>query len=347
MPAAICFGRLPPRLVGLAGSLPFLLLTRLLLGAGESVAYPAYSKFLARDFPEERRGFANALIDAGSKVGPGLSMLTGGLTVARFGWRPLFIVLGLGSLFWLIPWLAWTRESHPNQRELSSIGPGWIEILRRRETWGTSLGMFALGYVWYFLLTWLPTYFVRERGLSMREMAVFGSLPFWAMAASSLLCGWMSDRSIRSGGDPTRVRKRYIASGLLLSGAALFPASVVTDTAACLTLMTLSCIFLGFFTSNVWAVTQTLAGPQAAGKWTAIQNAIGNLGGVASPLITGWIVQRTGSFVLAFAAATSVLFIGTIVYMSLVSRVRHVFEVSAIQQTADVALTVDLPRGRE
>jgi nitrate/nitrite transporter NarK len=72
----------------------------------------------------------------------------------------------------------------------------------------------------------------------------------------------------------------------------------------------------------VWAITQTLAGPLAAGKWTGVQNAIGNLGGVVSPMLTGWIVAETGSFVLAFAAASLVLLCGAASYLSLVGEIR-------------------------
>jgi MFS family permease len=310
--------------VGLAGSLPFLLLTRLLLGAGESVAYPACSKLLAREFPEERRGFANALIDAGAKVGPALSILLGGLIVGHFGWRALFLGVGLGSLLWLIPWIAWTGRSEIRSSDVAAAGPGWSAILQQRETWGTSLGMFALGYAWYFLLSWLPSYLVQERGLSMSDMAFYGSIPFWGMALSSLAGGWTSDRWIRNGGNPTRVRKLYVAGGLLLCGAALLPSALVRDTTASLVFVTLASLCLGLFTSNVWAVTQTLAGPEAAGKWTAVQNTIGNLGGVASPLITGWIVDATGSFVLAFIVASAVLFAGALLYVTMVREVRTV-----------------------
>lgn len=309
---------------GLVGSLPALIVTRLLLGVGESVAYPACSKFLAREFPEERRGFANALIDAGSKIGPALSILLGGVVVEQFGWRALFLGVGLGSLLWLIPWIACTSRTVANSASIVVSGPGWPELLKKPEMWGTSVGMFALGYVWYFLLSWLPTYFVQERGLSLGDMALYGSIPFWGMAASSLAAGWTSDRWIRAGGNPARVRKSYISGGLLLCGAALIPAALVRDTTTCLGFVTAACLCLGLFTSNVWAATQTLAGPEAAGKWTAVQNTIGNLGGVASPLITGWIVGTTGSFVLAFVVASAVLLAGWILYSILVKEVRTV-----------------------
>ena len=102
------------------------------------------------------------------------------------------------------------------------------------------------------------------------------------------------------------------------------PVAFVADARLAVGLLTAACIALGMFTSNVWAITQTLAGPLAAGKWTGIQNSIGNLGGVVSPLLTGWIVSLTGSFLLAFLAATAVLLLGAIAYLSLIGEIRTV-----------------------
>jgi len=80
---------------------------RLLLGIGESVAYPAYSRILVNHFPEYHRGFANALIDAATKAGPAVGTLLGGLLMSRYGWRPFFIVLGVAGMIWLLPWYRW------------------------------------------------------------------------------------------------------------------------------------------------------------------------------------------------------------------------------------------------
>lgn len=299
-----------------------LLAARVMLGVGESVAYPAYSRILAQDYPEHRRGLANALVDAGSKIGPGLSTLAGGLLVDRFGWRALFVGVGVGSMVWLLPWFLWAPAggaSTPRDRN-QNRGPDFFDILRRREAWGTSLGMFCLGYVWYFLLSWLPSYLVSERGLSMRSMAVLGSLPFWAMAVTSVLGGWLSDRCIARGASVTRVRKSFVIGGLLLCCATLLPAAAVRRPGLSIVLLIASCSALGLFTSNVWAITQTLAGPRAAGSWTGIQNAIGNLGGVVSPALTGFVVGRTGSYYIAFVVASAVLLLGAASYLILVGR---------------------------
>jgi MFS family permease len=307
---------------GFIGTFAVLLMIRFALGIGESVAYPACSRIIVRNFPEHRRGVANALVDVGAKVGPALSTLAGGLLVNRFGWRALFIGLGFASLIWLLPWIRWSESGRDPTASSAGQGPGMLEIMSRREAWGACLGTFALGYVWYFLLTWLPTYLVKARGFSMSEMAVLGSIPFWVMAAATLAGGWASDRWIVRGGTPTRVRKTFLVGGLLLCAAAILPVAMVDRAALSVALVTAACLFLGLFTSNVWAVTQTLAGPMAAGKWTGVQNAIGNLGGVVSPLLTGWIVAGTGSFVLAFAAASLTLVGGALSYLFLVPEIR-------------------------
>ncbi len=309
---------------GLANSFAALFAARLVLGIGESVFLPSVSRIVVRLFPAERRGLPNALVDVGTKIGPGLSTLLGGLMIGRYGWRALFIGVGLASLLWLLPWIYSVPNDPLRREQQNAVGPGMWQILSRRETWGTSLGMFALGYVWVFLLTWLPSYLVRERSYSVEQMAVFGSLPFWGMAVASLTGGWASDLWIARGGAPTRVRKTFAGTGLLLCAALMLPAAFVMNPTLSLGFLIAACVSLGIFTSNVWAITQTLAGPEAAGKWTGIQNFIGNLGGVISPVIAGWIAQETRSFFLAFALAALVLVLGAACYLVLVPRIEPI-----------------------
>ena len=309
---------------GLATSFAGLLAARLCLGIGESVFLPSVSRIVVRLFPPERRGLPNALVDVGTKVGPALSIYLGGMLLQDYGWRTLFIGVGLSSLLWLLPWI-WSMPADPaGWGGRHAGGLGMAEILCRRETWGTSLGMFALGYVWIFLITWLPSYLVRERNYSLQQVAVLGSLPFWGMAAASLAGGWASDLWIARGGTPTRVRKTFAVTGLLLCAGLMLPAALVADTRFAAGFLIASCVSLGIFTSNVWAITQTLAGPEAAGKWTGIQNFIGNLGGVISPIIAGLIVEQTRSFFLAFAAAAVILVLGAGCYLFLVPRIEPI-----------------------
>ncbi len=299
-------------LTGVANGFAMLLALRLLLGVGESVAYPAYSKILARNFAEHQRGLANALVDVGTKAGPAVGTLLGGLLMARFGWRPFFLGIGLLSLLWLLPWWSWA----PRERQLSvSVprGPGMLQILSRPEGWATFSGLFCFNYAFYFLLSWLPSYLVSERHFSMQMMAIFGALPFGVTAVASLLCGWLSDRWILGGAAPSKVRKGFLVSGLVLC-ALLLPASAAAPRVLAMVLLSIAFFGIGMVTSNIWAITQTLAGPATAGQWTGLQNSIGNLGGVVAPIVTGWIVSQTGSFYLAFVAASISLLLGALIY---------------------------------
>jgi sugar phosphate permease len=152
-------------------------------------------------------------------------------------------------------------------------------------------------------------------------MAVLGSLPFWVMAVGSVCGGWGADRWIALGASATRVRKTFVVSGLLGCAVMIGPAATVENSSVSIFLIAVSCFTLGLYTSNVWAITQTLAGPKAAGKWTGIQNALGNMGGVVSPAVTGFIVSDGGSFAPAFAAAALVAVVGASSYLTLVGDV--------------------------
>ena len=307
-------------LIGMVSSFGLLLMLRLLLGAGEAAAYPSCSKIIASDYAEHERGIANALVDAASKIGPALGTLLGGLIVAQMGWRSLFLILGFGGVLWLPFWfLSKPKHSEEIRPRTTEGAPGMLQIMRLRSAWGTFLGLFCLNYAWYFLLSWLPYYLVHERHFSLRMMAVIGSVPFWGLGVSSLIGGWASDRWILRGGSPTRVRKTFVVAGLLMC-TLLVPAAIVKETWVSMALIITVCLSFGLASSNNWAVTQTLAGPLAAGKWTGLQNAIGNLGGVVAPYLTGVIVAQTKSFYLAFLAAAVMAVLGAISYGLIVGR---------------------------
>jgi MFS family permease len=307
---------------GLATAFMPLLMFRLVLGLGESVAYPAFSKILASDYEESQRGKANAFIDAGSKMGPALGTLFGGLIVANFGWRALFLILGLGALVWLPLWLKWAPHGHNGQSQSARemFVPSSWRLLQNRSVWGSFLGLFAINYGWYVMITWFPFYLENERHFSKEKMAVFGSLPYFVLAISASITGIMSDRMIAGGRTPTKVRKGFIVTGLLCQ-TLMLPAAMASNDMVSMGLFMLACFLFGFTTANHWAVTQTIAGPGCAGKWTGMQNAFGNLAGIVAPWLTGYIVDHTKSFYLAFAAVAVVVLFGAFSYAFVIGRV--------------------------
>jgi len=313
---------------GIVHGLVALLALRLILGVGESVAYPSYSKILALHFPEYHRGFANAAISAGASCGPAFGLFFGGLLVARFGWRPFFIVLGIACLLWLIPWIKWMPRGPAIETPTVSFisttaSPGLWQILQQRSAWGTCGGLFSLNYVSYFLLTWMPFYLVRERHFSMDQMAQTGGGAYLLAAVSGMIAGQLSDRWIAVGGTTTRVRKTVMVVGAAVSGIALAACAVAGPTLAVICL-SLAAGGYGICTSNLWAISQTLAGNKAAGRWTGLQNFMGNMAGVVGPAVTGLVVDKTGRFFWAFAIAAAVALMGILFWLVVVGPVEPV-----------------------
>lgn len=298
---------------GLAEGFAGLFGMRLLLGLAESVAFPTYSKILAVNFSENQRGLANSLIDIGTKCGPVLATLAGGLFLGRFGWRVCFVGLGVGALIWLPCWIKWMPRRPARSGTAARPAPAWREILARRSAWVTFGGMFCANYFYYFLLTWLPSYLVQERHFSMRLMGITGTLPFLAAAAGTLAAGTLSYRALSAGASPTRVRKTCVVAGL--GGAAVIGAvPLISDARGALAVLSAAALCYGVYASSHWAITQTLAGAGAVGRWTGLQSFAGNLAGVGAPLLTGLVVARSGQYFFAFAVTTGVVLTGAGIY---------------------------------
>ena len=301
-----------------------LLAARLILGMGESVAYPCYARTLVRHVPEVGRGFANALIAAGVGCGPALGTFFGGTLMARYGWRPFFIVLGLVSMAWLIPWFAWmTQRGATTVSPVKESGAGFLRLLKQRSMWGTCGGLFGANYVLYFEITWLPYYLERERHFPVATMVKIVGVGYLCYSAGAAIFGWVSDRWIAAGGTATLVRKTIAgvgagSAGLLLLGCALAgPRTAVI-------LLLLAFLTGGMCGSNIWAITQTLAGPRMAGRWTGFQNFLGNLAGIIAPAITGFVVDFTGRFFMAFVIMAIVAMLAALSYFFVIGPVKEI-----------------------
>jgi ACS family D-galactonate transporter-like MFS transporter len=301
-----------------------LLVARLILGVGESVAYPAYSKILAKYFPASQRASANSIIASGLACGPAFGMLLGGVLMSRFGWRSFFVVLGSISLVWLWPWFQWMPRGPGIAAEMQpGPEPTTLEILKQRSAWGTFMGSFCSLYSLYFLIAWLPFYLVRERHFSMDAMAKIGGAVFLMQAVSSTVAGQIGDRWIAAGGTRTKVHMTFMTAGLLGTGGCLLACSLVGPTLL-VGLLLLVGASVGSTIASIWPISQTLAGPRASGRWTGLQCAFGNTSGALASAVTGFILDRTGTFFWAFAVAAALCIAGVLSWLFLVCPVEPV-----------------------
>ena len=319
--------------VGLSTSYAVIFGLQLVLGLGESVAYPCYSRIFAA-MPQEHRGRANAFIDAGTKLGPAAGAFAGGLVLVHLGWRMLFGIFGVGALAWMVPWYfamprgeksAKAERRQQSAAKFNSGSTGSIaKMLQLRCAWGAILGHFSGNYFYYFLLAWLPTYLVQEEHLSIRSMSRLAAAVFLLIACTTMLAGWISDRLIGRGVSATRVRLTLVVGGQAVSSCLLALTVVHGHPLVALGLLTIASIGHGSYASNHWAITQTLAGPAMAGRWSSLQNGVANFAGIAAPWVTGMIVQRIGSAHLAFAVTGGVALVGALSWGLLVRRVEPV-----------------------
>jgi MFS family permease len=308
-------------LTGAGTGFATLLGLRMILGVGESVAFPCSSKLLAQHVAIEGRGRANGGIAVGLALGPAFGTYVGGLILARFGWRPLFVSLGALSLLWLWPWIRGTASGPLSDRTIApDAGPTFPEIVRQRAALGAAFGHFCYNYGLYFVLGWLPLYLVQERGFSVPRMAILGGAVYLMQALTAWATGRAQDRWIQAGGSPDRAyRAALVSSGLVTAGCLLgaVTAPPLISTACLL----LAGVAFGLGSATLYATAQTLAGPTAAGRWVGFQNMIGNLAGVTGPAITGVMVDRTGHFFTAFALAIGVVLAGVVSWSVVVPQI--------------------------
>lgn len=308
---------------GIVRGFALLLAVRFILGIGESVALPCGSKILARNLPEHHRGLASGALMCSLKFGNAAGTLGAGVLMARFGWRPVFIGIGLLSLVWLPAWKKWMPRGGRDLPHVTDSGLGWAQIVGHRSFWGTSTGHFASNYLFYFMITWLPSYLMRARHLSMATMSIVAGLYYAFDGVSAISTGWIQDIWIRKGHTPTVVRKSAMAIGFSMAAVAVLGCALAGQHSYLPWLLAAGwgCGMTG---PGLYTFPQTLAGPHAVGKWYGWQNGFGNLAGVLGPALTGFVLQQTGSFFAPFAITAGICALGVVAWVWIVGRVEPV-----------------------
>jgi len=308
---------------GLARGFAGLLLCRLLLGAGESVAFPASSKIIAGHVPRTHLGLANGIITAGIKIGPAAGSLGAGLLIARYGWRPVFAAIGLAGMAWIPAWFEWMPKTRAAAPARAGFAIRAADIFAERSFWGCSGGHFCYNYLSYFLVTWLPLYLVKARQLGLPGMSKVAAAYYAFDALSAFATGWLADAWIRRGASQGLARKSAMVAGHLTAAAGLL-ACIVAGPTAYLGALAVVGLGAGMSGAGVFAFAQILAGPRATGRWSGLQNGFGNVAGMIGPALTGLMVGRTGSFSAALSVTAAVSVAGALSWSLLVGRLEEI-----------------------
>ena len=332
---------------GLVHGVGSLLACRLGLGVSESPCFPTNSRVVATWFPQRERALATGTYTVGEYIGlacfsPLLFALMG-----AYGWRSLFFVVGAAGIVFGFVWWLFYREPHEHPRanaaEIEYIEAGggltrdernrarasssfsWStigELLKHRQLTGICLGQFAGNSTLVFFLTWFPTYLATERHMGWLKIGFFAILPFIAASIGVMFGGWLSDSLLRRGKSANVARKLPIITGLLLASTIVLANYVKSDT------VVIAIMSVAFFAQGMaalgWTLVSDIAPEGLLGLTGGIFNFAANLAGIVTPLVIGFIVAATGSFVGALVFIGVVALIGALSYVFVVGDIKRI-----------------------
>lgn len=306
----------------LTRAIPQLIMVQVLLGVGQAVVVPASYRWIRYHFVEKERGLAVALYMTGTKLGPAIGTPLAAWLIGMYDWRVMFVLIGLGGMIWLVPWLLLVKNDDGQLEQASVKRDGarpvpFGRIMASPVIWGTIIASFCYMYFVYFCITWMPAYFIERRHLTLGKMGLYVFFSFGGMAIVATAAGWAADLLIGRGRNPVTVRKCFTIAGFAIACTELIGARASSlDTALLFAVVSLS--GLGLATANYWALTQTLIPGAAIGRISGIQNCACSLAGIAAPIVTGWLLQKTGSYEAPMMAILVVLVTGVLSYLLLI-----------------------------
>ncbi|HEY4174596.1 MAG TPA: MFS transporter [Rhodopila sp.] len=322
-------------LTGATTGFATMIIARLGLGAGEAPTFPVSYRAVRDWAPYTERGLAVGLIQAGTLFGPALSAPLVAWLIAETSWRWSFLITGAVGLLWVAVWVAlvstpektrWIPEAerrrilaerHEGEPVRSGGGVGYRGLLRSPSMWGLAISQGCAVYSVYLYLSWLPNYLQTVRGLSIVNSGLFTSVPFLVGGVVIIVTNWISDRILTPQTMRNGARRNVVVACLLLCSAGL--AIPFVDSLAVVVILTIFPIsFGGTATATNAALTNDLLRSQAdSGRAFAFMVLGGNVFGLLAPIVTGYIVQATGSFSSAFVLAGALSLIGAVVSFAL------------------------------
>jgi MFS family permease len=316
---------------GMVNNLTTLLVTRTAFGAAEAGAFPTLSRALSRWFPLTERSRANGVMWMGARSGGALAPPIAVALMAIAGWRYTFAIFGSVGLIWCAVCALWYRDdpadhSSVSDGELRLIRTGaappplakegvpWKSLLLNSTMIALFCSYFASGFGFQFFVTWLPTYFMREHGLTLQRSGIYAALPLAAGAAGCVLGGVLADWITRRTGSVTIGRRSVGAGGFLLGAAGYAAAMFVASPEAAIAFLALASGAHDLTLPVLWATT-TDAGGRFGGTAGGFVNFASSISGMLAPLSAAWLQSQFGSFHAVFIAAAALYLAGAALWL--------------------------------
>ena len=307
-----------------------LIVARILMGMGEAVTFPAIYALYARWIPVRERSRSAGFSNSGIPLGTVFALLATPVIVAAWGWQWVFYLFGGIGFVWCAVWyfaIAPNPRQQPgiSQAELDLIAAGtiaegpavatpWRALMTSMPVWAVIVAHFCNNWWFYVLLAWLPTYVTRGLGVDYGSVGFFAMMPHIALFLCINLSGVVADRLIDRGMTITRVRKLMMLIGFGGSIIALLLVGQVENAVMAITIMTIGSA-LGAFAVSGFFVNHMDIAPEHAGTLMGITNTAGTIPGIIGVLVSGWILDVTGSWALVFQMAAAVAAFGLVFYL--------------------------------
>jgi sugar phosphate permease len=327
-------------MTGVVGSVSALLVMRALLAVGEAPCWPTSAKITAAWFPMKERGFATGIWDSSSKWGPALAPAVLVALMVAFGWRSLFHVAGFVGIAFAIVFLFLYRNPEQSKRlskqEFAYIEAGgggrersisnstheWRGLFTHRSVWGMILGYFCAIWLWNLFLVFLPLYLLDRFHISFVQLGIYASIPWIGGAVGEIIVGYLTKKMVDRGmATPIDAKRMWIV--ICAIGAAISAVAIpfVDSLGVTITLMTLGLAFLAAIIGAAWALASDVAPKSMVASVSAIQNFGGYFGGAFSPVVAGFIVDKTGSYSIALISGGLIAGCSALFYWFMVRRV--------------------------
>jgi MFS transporter, ACS family, solute carrier family 17 (sodium-dependent inorganic phosphate cotransporter), other len=289
---------------------------RIALGAGEAAVIPASINMIGRWVPPPQRSRAVALLMGAAPLSTAIALpLTGWLSHA-FGWAIPFYAFGLVGLLWATIWLRRISGSYDIQITAAAAKPAipWGRLLRLPCVWAIVISNFCFTWSFYVLLSWLPSYLKSTYGVSLVNAGFLSAAPFLACFVMANVAGYLADRLLRAGRSATFVRKLLTTSGLGFGALLLMrmpgaPSAVVAIAYACCAVGMLALVF-GGYAPNGFDIA-----PRYADVIWGLSNTVATLPGIFGVFLTGWMVDKTGSFTVPLFVSAGISMLGAITFI--------------------------------
>lgn len=306
----VCWWSAFTSLTALCWNVTSMVVCRFLFGMGEAGAFPIATRSLSHWIPAEERGFSQGLPHAASRLGAAVTPPLVVFVMISFGWRMAFFLFGFFGVGWAAIWYWYYRDRPADHRsvnaaelelirpseiassDISSVVP-WRNILANRTVWMLASMYFCYGYSIDIYLDWFPKYLYDSRGVDLKEMGFYASLPFLAGSAGNLLGGWISDRWAAKTGNLKAARRGIAILGFVIAAGSIMPATFTNHTVTSVLFSCLAVFGLELTVGVSWAIPLDIGG-DFAGSIASIMNTFGNLGSAISPLILGYLLGSYG-----------------------------------------------------